>query len=143
MPETNPLLETFPQQVLVAPPKYSIPDEGDFRRWLFVGEEGRVRSATAQVLASRININARAVGSNIGKALQIISLPLIYWAERIIFMDDQAYQQAQDLLASNNLDKATMVAKATILSIPKTWPYMTYDLMETLKQQLPELALTT
>jgi len=133
------IFETVPLIQLTAALKPDEPKEGPSRRWLFVDQRGRIKSATAQVLASRKDINARAVGSDVRQSLIPITLPLIYWAERIIFMDDASYQQAQNLLTKNALDTAQLIAKSTVLNIPDEFVYMEYGLQETIKQQLPEL----
>lgn len=133
------IFQTVPLAQLISVLKPDEPNEGPNRRWLFVDDRGRIKSATAQVLASRKDINARAVGSNIQQALMPITMPLINWAQRIIFMDQDSFDKAKKLLENNTLDTAQLIAKATVLDIPDTFVYMEYGLQETIKQQLPEL----
>jgi predicted protein tyrosine phosphatase len=56
-------------------------------RLLFVCSVGMLRSPTAQVAASTLGYNARACGSSVNIALIPLSVNLINWADRIIFMN--------------------------------------------------------
>lgn len=135
------ILDTIDKNWLAKPPKHSIPQEGNFRRWVFVDETGRVASATAMALAIKVGINARAVGSNFNNCLQPISPILIEWAEKIIFLNQTSYDQTIALLNTPNYSNVliTLQTKSEILNIPDTFVYMEYGLQETIKQQLPEL----
>lgn len=142
MATTPSILDTIDYSWMSKPPKHELPQEGSFRRWLFVDQKGRVESATAAAIATKIGINARAVGSDLNNCLQPISFILIYWAEKIIFLNQASYDQTVALLSekySNVL--STMTAKAQVLDVPNTFVYMEYGLQETIKQQLPELAV--
>jgi len=142
MATTPTILDTIDYSWMTKPPRHQLPQEGNFRRWLFVDQTGRVASATAMALATNIGINARAVGSNLNNCLQPISFILIYWAEKIIFLDQVSYDQTVALLSEKHSNVlSTMEAKSQVLNIPNTYSYMEYALQETIKQQLPDLAV--
>jgi predicted protein tyrosine phosphatase len=64
-------------------------------RLLFVCSAGLLRSPTAQVVASQMGFNARACGSA-NYALIPLSVNLINWANKIIFMNEENYHQSLD-----------------------------------------------
>lgn len=137
------ITDTINYNWMTQPPRHSIPQEGNFRRWLFVDETGRVGSATAATMAASIGINTRVVGTDFNNCLQPISPILINWAEKIIFLNQTSYDQAVALLNTPTYSNVlnTLQAKSQILDIPSTFVYMEYGLQETIKQQLPDLAV--
>ena len=124
--------------------RYRAANEGDASRWLFVDNEGVIRSATAQTLANKVGINARAVGADYTQALVPISLQLANWAQKIIFLDQDSYDKAAELFQGNEYDWASVISKSQILDITDTanaYFYMSSQLISILKEKLPELAV--
>ncbi len=66
---------------------YKNPYQGVASRLLFVCTAGLLRSPTAADVATKKGYNARSCGSNIHMALIPISVNLILWADKIVFMD--------------------------------------------------------
>lgn len=66
---------------------YKNPYQGVASRLLFVCTAGLLRSPTAADVATKEGYNARSCGSNIYLALIPISVNLILWADKIVFMD--------------------------------------------------------
>ena len=124
--------------------RYRSANEGDSSRWLFVDNEGVIRSATAQTLANKVGINARAVGVDYAQALIPLSLQLANWAQKIVFLDQDSYDKAAELFQSYEYDWLSLVDKSQILDITDTanaYFYMSTQLITILKEKLPELAV--
>jgi predicted protein tyrosine phosphatase len=120
--------------------RYRPADEGTATRLLFVDDKGVVKSATAQLLAGNMNINARACGVNIQSALIPVSLQLANWAQKIVFLDQQSYDDFAELFKDYRLDLLSAQAKSVTLDLPNTYFYMQNDLVNALKAELPELS---
>lgn len=124
--------------------RYRSANEGDALRWLFVDDEGVIRSATAQALANKASINARAVGADYTQALVPISLQLANWAQKIVFLDRDSYDKTAKLFQEHEYDWSNVVAKSQILDLAdtaKAYFYMSSQLVTVLKEKLPELAV--
>ena len=124
--------------------RYRSANEGDALRWLFVDNEGVIRSATAQTLANKVGINARAVGADYTQALIPISLQLANWAQKIVFLDQDSYDKAAELFKEHEYHWSTIVDKSEILDLADTgnaYFYMSSQLVTVLKEKLPELAV--
>jgi predicted protein tyrosine phosphatase len=119
--------------------RYRAANEGTAERWLFVDNEGVIRSATAQVLASKAEINARAVGADYIQALVPISLQLANWAQKIIFLDQASYDKTAEIFQGYEYDWLSVTGKNVILDITDTYFYMQPQLITALKEALPEL----
>ena len=119
--------------------RYRASNEGTALRWLFVDNEGVIRSATAQALAGKAEINARAVGADYTQALVPISLQLANWAQQIIFLDQLSYDKTAEMFQGYNYDWLSVTGKNVILDIPDTYFYMDPLLVNILKEKLPEL----
>jgi predicted protein tyrosine phosphatase len=121
--------------------RYRATNEGTAYRWLFVDNEGVIRSATAQAVANKAGINARAAGADYTQALVPISLQLANWAQKIIFLDQDSYNKAAELFQENEYDWASATGKSVVLDITDTYFYMDPQLVNILKEKLPELAV--
>ena len=120
--------------------RYRPANEGTAARWLFVDDRGVIKSATAQLLAGNVNINARACGAEVQSALIPASLQLANWAQKIVFLDQQSYDDFAVLFQDYQLDLLSAQAKSVTLDLPNTYFYMQNDLVNALKASLPELA---
>jgi len=121
--------------------RYRASNEGTALRWLFVDNEGVIRSATAQVLANKASINARAVGADYTQALVPVSAQLTNWAQQIIFLDQASYDKTAEMFQGHEYDWLSVTGKNVILDIPDTYFYMDPLLVNILKEKLPELAV--
>jgi len=119
--------------------RYRPANEGTAERWLFVDDKGVVKSATAQLLAATANINARACGVDVQSALIPVSLQLANWAQKIVFLDQQSYDSFAEVFKDYRTDLLSAQAKSVTLDLPNTYFYMQFDLVNALKQGLPEL----
>jgi len=121
--------------------RYRPANEGTAERWLFVDNEGVIASATAQTLANKVGINARAVGADYLQALVPISLQLATWAQKIIFLDQASYDKAAEMFQGYEYDWLSVTGKSVILDIADIYFYMSPQLINILKEKLPELAV--
>jgi len=121
--------------------RYRATNEGSAYRWLFVDNEGVIRSATAQAVANKAGINARAVGADYTQALVPISAQLTNWAQKVIFLDQASYDKAAELFQGHEYDWLSVTGKSQILDIADTYFYMDPQLVNILKEKLPELAV--
>lgn len=122
-----------------APVRLRPNNEGDYNRWLFVDEAGLVRSATAMYLAGLVDINARAAGAVPQQSLVPITLQLASWAQTIVFLDQESYNNTMTLFTPYAGDRLSVQGKSRILNIPNEYFYRQPDLMFLLKEQVPEL----
>lgn len=76
---------------LTAP--YNNPYQGNATRLLFVCTVGMLRSPTAADVATWMGFNARSCGTDTA-ALIPLSANLIAWADKIVFMNRENYEQA-------------------------------------------------
>jgi predicted protein tyrosine phosphatase len=121
--------------------RYRPANENTAERWLFVDIEGVIGSATAQTLANKVGINARAVGADYLQALVPISLQLTTWAQKIIFLDQASYDKAAEMFQGYEYDWLSVTGKSVILDIADIYFYMSPQLINILKEKLPELAV--
>ena len=121
--------------------RYRPNNEGTAERWLFVDNEGVIRSATAQTLANKVGINARAVGAEYTSALIPISLQLANWAQKIVFLDQASYDKTAEMFQGYEYDWLSVTGKNVVLDITDIYFYMDPLLVNILKEKLPELAL--
>jgi predicted protein tyrosine phosphatase len=119
--------------------RYRPANEGTAQRWLFVDDKGVIKSATAQLLAGKVDINARACGVDIPSALVPVSLQLANWAQKIVFLDQQSYDAFAEVFKDYQVDVRSAQAKSVTVDLDNTYFYMQYDLINLLKQALPEL----
>lgn len=123
------------------PVKLRPANENTNDRWLFVDDSGLVRSATAAALAIKSNINARAAGSLPQQSLIPVTLQLVGWAQKVIFLDQESYDNTMLLFTPYPEEKAVLEAKSQILNIPNTYFYMQSDLTDAIAAQIPDISL--
>lgn len=122
-----------------APVRLRPGNEGAYPRWLFVDDAGLLRSPTAAWLAGFVDINARAAGSIPLQSLMPLTLQLTSWAQNIVFLDQESYDNTMTLFTPYESDRLSVQGKSTILNIPNSYFYRQPELIATLKEQLPEL----
>ena len=121
--------------------RYRASNENTNLRWLFVDNEGVIRSATAQAIAGTASINARAVGADYTQALVPISAQLTNWAQQIIFLDQLSYDKTAEMFQGHEYDWLSVTGKSLVLDIADIYFYMDPLLVNILKEKLPELAV--
>jgi len=115
--------------------------QGRNKRWLFVCSAGLLRSPTAAHIASKYNYNARSCGSA-EYALIPLSVNLISWAHKIVFMGqdnfDEAIQVFSELDEMYNIPRyENMIRdKGCVWNIPDKYPYMNADLISIIEDKL-------
>ena len=86
------------------------------KRVVFVCSVGMLRSPTAQMVATRHGLNARAAGSCTEKALIPLNCNLIQWAHKIVFMNDENFDESMKEFAAVGFDE-DIKAKAIVWDI--------------------------
>jgi len=110
--------------------------QGSDPRWLFVCSAGLLRSPTGARLAGLRGINARSCGSAVEWALIPISANLINWAQKIVFVCSDNYDQALYTFKDVSDLHYQLVTKSVVLDIPDMFEYMEPPLVELFNQQL-------
>ena len=100
---------------LTAP--YDNPYQGIRHRILFVCSAGLLRSPTGAHVGSTRGYNTRACGSSQKYALIPLTANLIEWAETIVFVNKENYDEAMRVFDDSSFD-LSIKAKARILDIP-------------------------
>ena len=106
------------------------------KRVLCVCSAGLLRSPTAaNVLAIKYGFNTRAVGADKEFALIPISQALIWWADEIVFVNQDAF----DMLDQGEKDEISEVGLIpTILKIEDDFDWMDEDLQRKILSQYDE-----
>ena len=73
------------------------PYQGNEPRLLFVCSVGLLRSPTCADAATKLGFNARSCGSAVDMALIPISVNLMKWADKIIFVNNQNFKDTVEL----------------------------------------------
>lgn len=122
------------QQIRLSPS-----NQGAYPRWLFVDEAGTLRSATAAWLAGFVDINARAVGSVPQQSLVPLTLQLTTWAQNIVFLDQESYDNTMAMMTPYEGDRLSVQGKSVTLDIPNSYFFRQPELISILKEKIPEL----
>lgn len=99
---------------LTAP--YNNPYQGSDECLLFVCSVGMLRSPTAAEYASKLGYNTRSCGSTVELALIPLTVNLIAWADKIVFINKENYLQAMQCFEESGWD-ATIKHKAVLWNI--------------------------
>lgn len=121
---------------LTAP--YTNESQGPATRVLFVCSVGMLRSPTAAVIGAKLGLNTRSCGSS-NLALIPLSVNLIMWADWIVFMNRENYNEARDTFQSEIADNY-LFDKAVVWDIPDHYNYMDERLVFCLESAVKELA---
>jgi len=100
---------------LTAP--YDNPYQSVRHRILFVCSAGLLRSPTGAHVGSKRGYNTRACGSSQKYALIPLTANLIEWAETIVFVNKENYDEAMRVFADSSFD-LTIQDRAVVLDIP-------------------------
>lgn len=105
--------------------------QGDAKKVLCVCSAGLLRSATMQnVLIKEYGYNARNCGTVDSYALIPISEALIVWADEIIFVNKENYDQVH-----RYIDKWAFKNKCKVLNIPDMYSFNDPTLVSICKEQ--------
>lgn len=97
------------------------PYQGGAKRVLCVCSAGLLRSPTlANLLHTEFGHNTRAAGSNEAFALIPVSEALIHWADEIVFVNSENFQEC---LFHNDALEEIIREKAIVLSVEDNFPY--------------------
>lgn len=110
--------------------------QGAAPRYLFVCSAGLLRSPTGASLAALRGINARSCGSNFNYALIPCSANLINWAEKIVFVNPENYEQLLDNFLEHQELVEKIEQKKIVLNIPDHYEYMDPQLQRLFETQL-------
>jgi predicted protein tyrosine phosphatase len=110
-----------------------------FPRYLFVCSAGLLRSATGANLYAKKGYNTRNAGTH-DYALIPLSANLIAWADKIIFVNEENYEQAlltfNDHMPSN--EKLRDKSVTLTLDIPDDYAYNDPQLIAEFERQMGE-----
>lgn len=132
-------MKTFTQDIFTPNTNYANEYQGSSTRALFVCSAGLLRSPTAaKVAICEKGWNARACGSHEEYALIPLSATLIYWADRIFFVNQENYDRALETFSENEDSNAgtLLVSKATVWDLPDQYSYDHPDLVEIISKLL-------
>lgn len=119
---------------LTAP--YNNPYQGNDVRVVFCCSVGMLRSATASKLATRFN--ARCCGTS-SLALIPLSVNLITWADKIVFMNPKNLDEAKRTFRNRKEVLARLDIRGVVWDIPDTYEYMDPKLVDILNAKIAEL----
>lgn len=115
---------------------YNNRSQGSAPRWLFVCSAGLLRSPTGAALAIRKGLNARSCGSAVDYALIPISANLIMWAEKIIFVNEENYQESLELFKDKQMLHKLLTLRSLVLDIPDIYNFNESDLIIEFEKQI-------
>lgn len=110
--------------------------QGSAPRWLFVCSAGLLRSPTGAALAIRKGLNSRSCGSAIEYALIPISANLIMWAEKIVFVNKENYDEALELFKDYQMLHNLLTVRSLVLDIPDIYNYNDPELIAEFEKQV-------
>lgn len=126
---------TKTEQLLELSCPYANQYQGPRRRMLFVCSAGMLRSPTAAAVATSLGHNARSCGTG-NYALIQLSANLIYWAERIIFVNEENYYAAVELIQDHEDLRMEMADKHEVWDIEDIFNYMDPELVKIVTDKL-------
>lgn len=113
--------------------------QGKAPRHLYVCSAGLLRSATAATIASTLGVNARNCGSHYEYALIPISVNLVFWAQKIIFMNPDNYDRARTNFFGDLEAQRLLEEKSIIWTIEDDYGYMWKALVDILTPKIKEI----
>lgn len=108
------------------------------KRLTFVCSAGMLRSPTAQVVATSMGYNARACGSDFHYALIPLSVHLIEWSHKIIFMQQNNYLTSIKTFQKSGLAK-TIKEKSIVWEIEDIYNWGDNILFNIIREKMLKL----
>lgn len=131
-------MTTYTEKIFQLSAPYDNPYQGNEPRWVFVCSAGILRSASAARIAGQFGINARACGSS-DYALIPLSVNLIEWAHKIVFMmDDNKYNALRTFEPLDGYYVEQINRKSIVWGIPDLYEYMSDPLVHAIIEKLHE-----
>lgn len=127
---------TKTEQIFELSSPYNNPYQGPTPRYLFVCSVGLLRSPTAAHLAAKLGYNSRSCGSDIDNALVPISVNLIYWAHKIVFLNKKNYKESVKMFFGDSYTQDLLKSKSIIWNINDDYDYMNPHLVTELNSLL-------
>ena len=120
---------TKTQEILELSCPYDNYAQGSRKRLLFVCSAEMLRSPTGAAVATSLGYNARSCGTG-NYALIQLSANLVYWAQKIYFVNQENYWEATNMLFESTEDVLALLKdKAHVLDIPDQYNYMDPELV--------------
>ena len=107
------------EKIFLLSAPYDNPYQGTQPRWLFVCSAGLLRSPTGAWVGSQLGLNTRSCGVD-PRALIPMSVNLISWAAKIVFVDRDSYLDALNTFTPVGYDD-DIRARALIMDIPDSY----------------------
>ncbi len=127
----------------------SNPYQGNDKKVLFVCSMGIQRSATGSRIYGH-KYNTRCAGTY-GEALIQITVPLLQWADQIVFVHKDNYEDAQRFLAGDihrhpadtRGEISSMIEKSVVLNIPDNFEHMHPEIIKAYEEQYEKVDART
>lgn len=117
---------------------YNNPYQGNASRILFVCSVGMLRSPTAAVEAIKQGYNARACGSCQELALIPLTVNLIMWADKIVFMNEENQFEALQTFFGD-IETTKKLTESVVWNIEDNFDYCNPILQRICAEKLEEL----
>lgn len=127
-------LPSMTDQIFETTAPYNHSAQGEFTRLLFVCSAGILRSATGANYYAKLGYNTRCCGTA-DFALIPLSVNLIQWADRIVFVNRENYREAVSKF-SRLQDITLKLSKSIVLDIPDVFDYNDPSLIFEFKTKL-------
>lgn len=112
--------------------------QGDQTRLLFVCTAGLLRSPTCATIGAQLGFNARSAGSEDQYALIPVTWNLIQWADFIVFVEQNNYDEVLEKFSENEIAIGVIKEKARVWGIPDNYEYMEKMLVARIKDKFQE-----
>ncbi len=126
-------MTTLTNQIFQLSAPYDNPYQGKDKRVLFICSAGILRSATAANIYGNKGFNTRSAGSS-PLALVPLTVNLIAWAQKIVFVNAENYNEA--LQTFDDSWAKQKLLDAVVLDIPDQFPYKDPTLISLLETSL-------
>lgn len=126
-------MTTLTNQIFQLSAPYDNPYQGKDKRILFICSAGILRSATAANIYGNKGFNTRSAGSS-PLALVPLTVNLIAWAQKIVFVNAENYNEA--LQTFDDSWAKQKLLDAVVLDIPDQFPYKDPTLISLLETSL-------
>lgn len=132
---------TYTEKIFELTAPYDNIYQGPSERLLFVCSAGILRSPTGAAIGVQMGYNTRSCGSNYNYALIPISVNLVHWAHKIIFVNEENYLQSLDNFFGD-VETCNMIKnKSLVMDIPDEYNYMDPKLVSIFEKELICLVL--
>lgn len=133
------LIKTRTEDIYSLSAPYANTYQGVQLRVVFVCQAGLLRSPTAAHIAAKHRINSRCAGIH-EKALQPLSMNLLAWADKIVFLEARDQRQAL-LQFAGTPGEEFLATKSLLWDVPDQYDYMEGRLVALLEPKIQELAM--